>query len=348
MNASHESGTPHEVGVLVGIDNSDPSERAFDAALFVAQHRRLPLRLMGTYLRPVLTDDFYVRSLDNYRAIATDAIQKTLDNHAARAAEAGVTVTTKTAEGDAGARLIEESDSAQLVVVGKRGRNRFAGRFLGSVSAKLAAHAHCPTLVVPEKWENDSTEDLLAPAQEIPAGDAAGDEPLELMEVSAQRLHERRIFTNVVEDLNFDTEIVVGVDLHDESIDVVHMGAQAAALLNRPLTLVSTAPLNANGHWYPNTVEHNLEIPNIRRGYTAHLAKMAKEVSEKFEGIDVRWQFFDGSAAGVLSEASRTATLVVIGTRGHGGFIGLLLGSVSQTVLNRAACPVLVVPTSKH
>ena len=37
--------------------------------------------------------------------------------------------------------------------------------------------------------------------------------------------------------------------------------------------------------------------------------------------------------------------MIVVGTRGRGGFSGLLLGSVSQAVLNRSVCPVLVIPT---
>lgn len=52
-----------------------------------------------------------------------------------------------------------------------------------------------------------------------------------------------------------------------------------------------------------------------------------------------------GSAAEHLVAASKSADLVVVGSRGHGGFVGLLLGSVAQQVASHSACPVVVVPS---
>ncbi len=82
----------------------------------------------------------------------------------------------------------------------------------------------------------------------------------------------------------------------------------------------------------------------------AHLEAEAKELLQRVastgpatEGLDVEWIAVPGSPASVLIDASKAATLLVVGTRGLGGFMGLVMGSVSTQCVHHAHCPVLVV-----
>lgn len=63
-------------------------------------------------------------------------------------------------------------------------------------------------------------------------------------------------------------------------------------------------------------------------------------------GVPVSGQLVQGSAASALVAASRDADLVIVGSRGHGGFAGLLLGSVSSQLAHHAHCPVLIIRTA--
>uniref|UniRef100_UPI0036F25980 universal stress protein n=1 Tax=Dactylosporangium roseum TaxID=47989 RepID=UPI0036F25980 len=69
---------------------------------------------------------------------------------------------------------------------------------------------------------------------------------------------------------------------------------------------------------------------------------------EKYPGVKVEALLAVGRPAQVLIGVSHTAQLVVVGSRGHGGFTGLLLGSVGQQLMHHAECPVLIAHQPKR
>ena len=78
-----------------------------------------------------------------------------------------------------------------------------------------------------------------------------------------------------------------------------------------------------------------------QRGLTALLRDEGLADDPDLEVVEA---VFQGPAGSVLLDAAADADLLVVGSRGHGGFAGLLLGSVSLQCVTHAACPVVVVP----
>ena len=71
------------------------------------------------------------------------------------------------------------------------------------------------------------------------------------------------------------------------------------------------------------------------------------EVVGKEAGVPVEAKLVKANPAEALVEAAANADLLVVGSRGHGGFAGLLLGSVSQQCAHQAPCPVVIVREQK-
>jgi nucleotide-binding universal stress UspA family protein len=84
----------------------------------------------------------------------------------------------------------------------------------------------------------------------------------------------------------------------------------------------------------------------LEDAHSDELRAMAETVAglgEKYPDVQVEQRLRQGRPAKVLADASRGAALVVVGSRGHGGFASMLLGSTSRSLLHHAQCPVLVV-----
>lgn len=85
---------------------------------------------------------------------------------------------------------------------------------------------------------------------------------------------------------------------------------------------------------------------DFRADATAALDQALASVRDASEGIEVVATVTEGRPVPVLLAAAAGAELLVVGSRGHGGFAGMLLGSVSQHCVQHAACPVVVIRTT--
>jgi nucleotide-binding universal stress UspA family protein len=139
--------------------------------------------------------------------------------------------------------------------------------------------------------------------------------------------------------------IVVGVDGSEHSLAAVRWAAAEARLRGARLRLVaawkvSTLMYAAEAFPPPYTVDLEAEM---RRKAEDMLEQACQAVAADLEGVDVERVVHNGPAANVLCEASTVADMLVVGSRGRGGFSGLLLGSVSHQCAQQAPCPVMIV-----
>ncbi|WP_277209385.1 universal stress protein [Isoptericola croceus] len=293
--------------VLVGVDGSTASLHALDWAAAYAQRVGWGLHIVCSYSLP----SFTAASLDGgYAALDDTAIAEgakaVLAEAEARVSGLGVKVEGTVATGDAAGVLVEMSAEHCLAVVGTRGRGGFTERLLGTVSSALPAHAHCPTVVVPHR--------------------AGADDP------------ERRD-GDLVHDVR---RIVVGVDGSPTSEVALRHAVGQAESWGAELVAVAGVPLGSGAGvlaWLPSQIDHEQVLADIKAG----LDVIVDQVEAEHPSITIKRHVLDGSGAELLTEFSSAADLIVVGSRGRGGFRGLLLGSTSQAVLHHSQCPVLVV-----
>ncbi|WBB98822.1 MULTISPECIES: universal stress protein [unclassified Solwaraspora] len=135
--------------------------------------------------------------------------------------------------------------------------------------------------------------------------------------------------------------IVAGVDGSPASLCAARHAAEAAVRHGAPLVLVH-GYLHAFGYGIPIN-PYDGELPGPNEEGERMLAETAAQLRGERPGITVQTRQVAAGGAPTLIEESRHAELVVVGSRGLGGFTGLLLGSVSSQVAGHAHCPVLVV-----
>ncbi len=135
--------------------------------------------------------------------------------------------------------------------------------------------------------------------------------------------------------------VVVGVDGSQRSVHAIECAFEEAA--NRHAELVAvhcwTDPVSTEpGDMLPLVYDVEATEDDEERVMAESLAGYR----ERYPTVNVRTEVLRHHASKALIERTKDAQLIVVGSRGRGGFSGLLLGSVSQQVLHHSHCPVLI------
>lgn len=298
--------------IVVAIDGSQHAQRALSWALREAELRSASLTALHAFGVRRFAGPFNREvSLEPERAAAEHLVRTSLERIGADGATpVGVDVTPIAVDvsplrgNSAAAAVLRHSHDADLVVVGSRGLGGFPGLLLGSVSQQVASHATVPVAV-------------------IPPGD--DDEPAA------------------------STSVVVGVDGSASARRALQWAAEDAALHDVPLTAVYVRhALSDTGLSVEFTASQRTQLSDLEEQATKQARRFLTGIIDDSLGAAhraVHPRVVAGSPSRILSQdaAAPTSTLVV-GSRGRGGFTGLLLGSVSQQCLHHAAGPVVVTP----
>jgi nucleotide-binding universal stress UspA family protein len=136
-----------------------------------------------------------------------------------------------------------------------------------------------------------------------------------------------------------EKRIVVGVDGSDSSLDALRWAAEQARLTGAGLEVIMAWEYPPSFGWAPPLPADWSPGEEARR----ELADSVERALGATPPIEVRQVVVQGHPAPALVAAAREADLLVVGSRGHGAFVGMLLGSVSEHCVSHAPCPVVVV-----
>ncbi|ADL45250.1 universal stress protein [Micromonospora aurantiaca] len=280
--------------ILVGYDGSADAAVALNWALDEAGRSGRPVRL--AYVFEWLTVTGWIGPGVAPGVWPDEAARQQVDELVRKAAadaaaeRPGLTVHGEVFDGPPALVLQERSADAGMLVLGSRGHGGFGGLLAGSTAVSVAAHAHCPVVVVRD-------------------GQAATSGP-----------------------------VVVGSDGSESALRALGFAVERAAQRDVPLRVLR-AWEPPGDRWVPPDFDPEQVAASERAAAEAELAPWR----ESFPDVPVEIEAVPGSASALLVEASRSAQLVVVGSRGRGGLRGMLLGSVSQQLIQHSHCPVAVV-----
>lgn len=300
------SGLP----ILVGVDGSDASYKAVWFASNYAAHAGLPLRIVCAFT--VACTAAYGMGYDD----DTIEIQDILSKSKKIAVEQGIPadkVYTYAVTGDPASVLVELSRSCDLIIIGNRGKGGLAERILGTTSSILPAKSSCPVIVVP--FSDDSgrpvhmsstLKRIVVASDETPCGIRAMQIAADIADGWSAKLDVMSAYPSLNKNKHDDADRKA---IHDE---------YARELDARIENIKSTHPdTNING--------------------IVHEGGLLKPMLAMSKGVP-------GDASDVYADSMNMPDMIVVGSRGRAGLTGLLLGSMSQSLIQHSNIPVYVVP----
>lgn len=138
--------------------------------------------------------------------------------------------------------------------------------------------------------------------------------------------------------------IVVGVDGSQDAHRALEWALKEAAVRHVSLTVLAIHEV-AGSAWTDSPITYREDEPLVEQTRKAAEETVAKAAAQLADAPAVTVKAISAVPAHALIDASRDADMVVVGSRGAGGFSRLVMGSVSNQVVHHAHCPVVVVPT---